>query len=378
MKLTRRAILASVMILAMGPMTVVQAADKELKVGVFNSLTGPIAFGGIPIQNAMLMALEEANEQGLPGGAKFKVVVADDGSDKGQAINIASQFSTRDNVLMILGPTTSPQALASAPVANEHGVPMFSIGSANAILQAGPWSYKVQSFADQIMGHLGKFLVEKQGVKRVTLVFDQSNEGYISQTNALRDYFKGAGVEIVSDEPILATESNFMALATKLTNQDTDAVFIATPPEQAANLIIQLRQAGMDPSVKFTGPSALSSESFIQTGGSAVEGTYIVSDYSPLNPSELNQAFIKGYQERYKVMPDNWAAMGYTLAQLAVQAVRNAGPDPDRARIRDEIGMLADVPVVIGDGIWNIDENRHPSYGAAVLTVKDGKFALAQ
>jgi len=377
MKTLYRAVLAGAVGLTMANFSVsAYAAGQEIKVGVFNALTGATAFGGVPIQNAMRMALEEANEHGLPGGAKFKIIEADNGSDKGQVINIVNQFATRDNVMLILGPTTSPEALAGVPVANEHKVPMFSIGSANAILEGGPWTYKVQSYADDIMGHMGKLLAEKLQVKRITLVYDQSNEGYIAQTNALRAHLEKEGVKIVSNEPILASDSNFLALSTKVSNQETDAVFMAVHPELAANIIIQMRQAGLDPSVKFAGPSTLSSESFIRTGGTAVEGAYIVSDYSPLNPSELNKEFIEGYKARYKTMPDNWAAMGYTLARLAVQAVRNAGPDPDRERIRQEIGKLNNVPVVIGNGVWSVDENRHPSYGAALLMVKDGAFML--
>ena len=163
-----------------------------------------------------------------------------------------------------------------------------------------------------------------------------------------------------------------------MTGVQTCALPISAPAEVAANLILQIRQAGLDPRVKFIGPSTFGSASFIKAGGKAVEGTYIVSDYSPANPSPMNQAFVKAYQAKYNSVPDNWAGMGYALGQVAVQAVKNAGPAPDRTKIRDELARLNKVPMVMGNGTWSVDTGRNPSYGGVLLQVKNGTFVAAQ
>jgi branched-chain amino acid transport system substrate-binding protein len=372
----RRTVIAGLLVLGAGGAAWSQG--KEIPVGVFNATTGAYAFGGVPIQNAMKLALEEANQKGLPGGAKFKVHEGDTAGEKGQVINLVNQFAKRDKVMLILGPTTSLEALAGAPVANDLQVPMLAIGSSNDILATGPWAFKVQAFGTDIMGFLGKLAVEKLGVKKLLLVHDKGNEGYITQTRALRDYVTANGVQIVGEEQILSSDTNFLALATKIANIQTDAVFMAAPAELAANFFIQLRQAGVDPKVKFIGPSTFASQGFIKTGGKAVEGTFLVSDYAPTNPSALNASFVSAYKARYGAVPDNWAAMGYTIGQLAVQAVQNAGPNPDRERLRVELGKLNRVPVVIGNGTWSVNTARQPSYGGVLLTVKDGAFLPVQ
>jgi len=113
MKMHRRTLIAGTILLAAGSLAYAQG--KEIPVGVFNSLTGTYAFGGVPIQNGMKLALEEANAAGLPGGNKFKVIEGDEAGDKGQAINLVNQFVRRDNVMLILGPTISSVALGAAP-----------------------------------------------------------------------------------------------------------------------------------------------------------------------------------------------------------------------------------------------------------------------
>ncbi|MDB5860244.1 MAG: Amino acid transporter substrate-binding protein [Ramlibacter sp.] len=376
MQIPRRSVVAAAVLFAATGLAFAQG--KEITVGVFNATTGTYAFGGVPIQNGMKLALEEANAQGLPGGNRFKIVEGDTAGEKAQTINLVNQFAKRDNAMLILGPTTSSEALGGAPLANDLQVPMLAIGSSPGIPATGPWAFKIQATPVDIMGYLGKLSVEKLGIKRIVLIHDQSNDGYVGQKNALADYFTKAGTTIVSDEKFVSSESNFLALATKLATLETDGIFIAAPAEVGANMIVQIRQAGLNPKVKFIAPSTFGSLGFIKAGGKAVEGTYVVSDYSPVNPSPMNVAFVKAYQAKYKSMPDNWAGMGYALGQVAVAAVRNAGPNPDRTKIRDALAKLNKVPMVLGTGTWSLDANRSPTYGGVLLQVKDGNFVAVQ
>lgn len=377
MKLSRRSAVTAAALLAASPFAFAQV--KEVPIGVFNAMTGVYAFGGVPIQNAMKLALEEANANNvLPGGAKFKIFEGDTAGEKGQTVNLVNQFVKRDNVAMIIGPTTSFEALAGAPAANDLKVPMLAIGSSAGILSAGPWSFKIQSTPSDIMGYMGEFAVEKLGIKKIAMVYDHSNDGYLNQTKSLAEYMTKAGSKVVAEEKFLSSDSNFLALATKLTNMDVDAIFLAAPAEVGGNMILQFRQAGLDPDVRILGPSTLGSLGFMKTGGKAVEGAYILADYSPLSPSPMNQAFVRAYQAKYKTMPDNWAGMGYALAQVAIQAVRNAGPNPTREKIRDALSKLNNVPMVLGTGTWSIDANRSPTYGGVMLQVKNGTFVAVQ
>lgn len=376
MTMHRRTALTVTILLATSGLALAQG--KEIPIGVFNSLTGTYAFGGVPIQNGIRLALEQANAQGLPGGNKFKIFEGDEAGDKSQAINLVNQFVRRDKVMMLLGPTISPVCLAAAPVANDLKVPMLGIGSSPAIIATGPWAFKIQATPENIMDYLGKFAVESLGVRNIIVLFDRSSDGFIGQKKAFADYVAKAGAKVVAEEGFIPAESNFIALATKVAATPTDAIFIAASVDASASLVIQLRQAGIDPKVKFMGPSTLGSPNFIAAGGKAVEGTYLVADYSPANTSPMNQAFVKAYQARYNAIPDNWAGMGYALGQVAVQAVRNAGPDPDRTKIRDALAKLNKVPMVMGNGTWSVDAERNPSYGGVLLQVKNGTFVAAQ
>ena len=47
-------------------------------------------------------------------------------------------------------------------------------------------------------------------------------------------------------------------------------------------------------------------------------------------------------------------------------------------KLRDAMEKIKDLPTVLGDGKFTMGQNRAPGYGAAILTVKNGKFVLAQ
>ena len=108
MKLSRRDMLAggvAMVAMVIGAAPVV--AQETIKLGIMNPLTGTYAFGGVPIQNGMKLAIKQANDAGVLGSTKMTYVEADSAGDKGQTITLVSKFAQSDNVLMILGPTTS-------------------------------------------------------------------------------------------------------------------------------------------------------------------------------------------------------------------------------------------------------------------------------
>jgi branched-chain amino acid transport system substrate-binding protein len=364
-------------VIAATAMAATSVLAQEIIVGVPAALTGPYAFVGNPVKNAIVLALEEANAAGALGTTKLKWIIEDDASEKGQAITLVNRMATRDKVLMILGPTSSIEDVAAAPVANDQQVAMLCPGVAPDITKAGKWSFKAAANPEVIMDELGKYIVDRLKPKTAVMVFSRDNDGQIRQKNVVRDYLKSKGVTIVAEEPLSSSETDFAALASKLASQKPDMVYYGLTAEQAANLIIQAKQAGLPDTVKPVAPPAVASTNFMKVGGKAVDGTILVADYFVGRPGPMNANFVAAYEKKYGSKPDNWAAVGYTIGTLAVHAIKTASPNPDRAKVRDALERTANFPVVLGNGSFTLDKDRNPTYGATVLLVKNGTFELA-
>ncbi|MFT3720161.1 ABC transporter substrate-binding protein [Pseudorhodoferax sp.] len=352
-------------------------AQDELVVESIQSSTGPLAYGGVPFQNSIRLAFEEVNARGGIHGAKVKLIERDNGSDKGQSINLANQAVDRDRAILVLGPTSTTDAMAVAPLFADKRTPNLHSGMSDAVLKVGgTWSMKFQQSPTMVTAVVAQYAREKMSIRKVALVFDRSNETWIDSKNSFRDPFKAAGGTVVAEEAIVTADSNFQPLATKLKTQDIDAIYLATFPEQSANIIVQLRQAGVPEKVRFIGAVGMVSPKFLAAVGKAGEGAVAVSDHVIGLDRPLNKAFEAAYQARYGIEPDSWAAVGYTQGLLAIATLQEAGPKPTRQAVHDAFLRIKDVPILGGSGLWN-QKDRKPEFGAVVLTVKDGKFVVA-
>lgn len=351
-------------------------AQEPLTVVSIQASTGALAYGGVFFQNAIRMAMDEANEKGGIHGRKIQLIERDNGSDKGQAINLANQAADRDRALLVLGPTSTADAIAVAPVFSEKQVPDLHFGTSDATLKASTWSMKFQQSPAVVSALVAKYTLEKTPIRKVAFVFDRTNEAWIDSKNNFRDPFKAGGGAVVTEEAVVTADSNFLPLATKLKAMDIDAVYLATYPEQSANIILQLRQAGIPEKVRFIGAVAMVSPKFLAVAGKAAEGSIAVSDHVIGIDRPLNKAFESAYRARYGAEPDSWAAVGYSLALVSIATLKEVGPNPTREKVRDAFMRLRDVPILGGSGLWN-QVDRKPNFGAMVLVVKDGKYVVA-
>lgn len=351
------------------------AAQAPITIGAPLALTGPYAFVGVAMQKGLTLGIEEINKKGGINGTKITLMVEDSASDKAQTLTLVNKMIARDNVLAIIGPATTIEVAAVGPLVNEKEVPLLTNSPSADVRKYGKWSFNVTSAPSDIMVNLAKYGVEKMMVKRVAMIFSRENETFQTQKNVVRDYWKANGVTIVSEDSLAAADTDFTALGTKLADANIDALSFYIPPEQAANLVMQARQAGMSGKVKFIAPPGIVSEAYIRTGGAMTEGTVLVADYFPDNPSGFNNSFVVAYRAKYGQPPDNWAAVGYTAAQILENSIREGGVN--RAKLRDAMEKIKDMPTVLGNGKFTIGQNRAPNYGAAILMVKGGKFVLA-
>ena len=351
------------------------AAAEEYVVGASLALTGTYAWVGVPSREGLEIGIEEVNSSGMLGANKLNVLIEDTGSDKTQAISLINRFNARDKALMVLGPSSSFEGVALGPVANELKIPLLTTTAvADAINKSGPWAFKTPASPAIIIGGIAKYAVDNMGIKSVVLVWGRNNDGQVGQKNTALEYFKSRGITVAAEESVLTTDTDFLALLTKIITAKPDAVYLALTAEQAANFIIQARQQGVDPKVKFLGVPNMGADQFVIIGGKAVEGSAYVADYFPGMDTAENKRFVEAYRKKYNRMPDNGAALGYTAVKIAAAAIKVAGANPTHESIREALAKTKDLPVILGRGQFSFDADRGAQYQGVIMTVKDGKF----
>ena len=348
------------------------ALADDVKIGVVVSTTSTYAFVGEPLVNGMRLAADEITSAGQWGGHTVEIVYLDNRSDRQEAIALITRMAQAENADIIIGPIATSEAMATGPVANDLMIPMFTTATSPAVLEAGPYIFKSTETADAYMAPVAAHVVGLNPAN-CFLVSIRDNEGYIRQRDVFRQILMDAGVEIVGDASILAADTDFTALSTSIVTADPDCLFVTTPPEQAANIIIQARQAGLDGDTILAGDSGAGSQTLINAGGSAVDGMLFPASFVA-SASESSRAFSAAYEEAYGLAPDLWAATGYTMMQTVANAIRNAGDDVNRETLRAAMAATSNLPVVMGQGLLSFDENRIPSMGGIVMQLRDGAW----
>ena len=355
------------------------AGAAEYTVAIVQSKTGPAAFIGEPAANAMILAAEEINKkQELGPGNTLNVVVADDATDKNQTLQLINRFGSDPKVLIVVGPTSGAVAIGASAAANDLKIPMFTNGNSVEILKPGPWSFLMSQPAPNVLPYIAEYAAKKLNAKTCTVIGISDVESYVAMQKSFESEAKARGVKIGSIEAIKGGDSDFSAVATKVSNGSQDCVFVSASAPQSANIIIQLKQAGLDPKTHILGHTSLSSPQFLQRGGKSVEGVAFLSDWVPGGSNEMGRGFAAAYKAKYGSDPDNWAGVGYGGMRVVLAALKAAGPNPTRESLRAALTKTKDVPVVVGQGKFSYDEQRIPQTGMNVLVVKDGKFVLAQ
>lgn len=351
------------------------AADR--KIVILQALTGGAAFVGVPASEGMRFAAEELNARNfLPGGDKIVVEVADSASARPQAMAAITRYAADPNVLFILGPTTAPEAIPSAGVANDAKIGMKAMSNAVAVINAGPWSFISAQPPVITMPQLGDYVLEKVKPRACATIRFSDNEAYVDLERLFVEHTEKKGLRFVDRSGIKQADTDFSAIATRIVAAKPDCVMLFTLGPSAANLAIQLKQAGLPPTTRLIGQTGLSSPQLVQIGGAAVEGIVFNSDWTPGGNTPEGRAFAAAYKAKTGKDADNWAALGYSYMQVVAHAVRAASPNPTREKIRDALTRTKDVPVVVGTGRYSY-ENRIPVYGSVFLQVKDGKFVPA-
>lgn len=355
------------------------AGAQEVKLGVVMSNTGTYAFVGTAVINAVRLAFDEMQSKNYFGATKVSLMVEDNRSNTQEALTLINRMATRDNAIMVIGPVATGEAMAAAPVANDLKMPIFTTATSPAVLQSGPWVFKVTETADQYMTVLGDYVAKTSKPKSCFTLTIRDNEGYILQHNVFRDVIKKGGVSIAAEESILAADTDFTALGTKIASSKADCLFLSTPPEQGANIILQARQAGMAASTLLVGNTGMGSVNYLKAGGKAIEGTLFSAESVPSGVNDMARTFIQNYTKRYNVAPDSWAMVGYSMALIAANAIKAASPNPTREKVREAMLKTKGLPVVVGRGTWSIDPaTRIPSFGYAVMKIQNGQFVEAK
>lgn len=327
------------------------ATSGELVVGANLELTGVGSTLGKLQEQALLIAAEELNINGVPFGdkrLKVRLVVRDNGGIPATAGLITEELIDNDKVSAVIGGTTVETGLAMVTIAEERKVPLLCLNSGDEIslpLPQRKFIYKLAPNASDVAAAIAKEL-GRQKLSNVSLLASGDGHG-AAGFGALPRALAIAGIPYLTTVRLPSSGRAFAESAKQIVASKAKVVVVWALAPVSAAAVAALRDAGFTGKI-FLDAGAGADETLGGPNGAAMEGTYIVHPYvlggAPLmatTPSgRAARDFIYRYIQQYGAFSGFAPYAADALNLVAFAARRGVNVDPKRLRGRLEAGAV--------------------------------------
>jgi branched-chain amino acid transport system substrate-binding protein len=331
---------------------------KSIKIGINAPITGDIPKVGEGTKFAAQMWLEDIQKAGGldVGGKKLPVelIIEDNESKAESAVKVNTKLITQDEVLVIVGPQASKQAVPAGEVANNYKTPMISPWSTNPdTTKNRPFVFRA-CFLDPFQGPvLANFITDEFKFNKAAVLYDVASD----YPKGLAEFFKsaweklhGAG-SVVAFESFTTKDADFSSQLTKIINSGAQVLFTPQYYNEVALIVQQAHELGWKNPI--VGSDSWGSAELINLCGKECYGLFFSTHYAAAGATGATKAFIDRYTAKYGYIPDDVAALTWDSLGLVKAAIRKAGKltgnvEKDRQAVRDGLARIQEFNGITG------------------------------
>ncbi len=307
------------------------AQAAPFKLGLLTVKTGPLAQGGIQMEQGVITYLKEKNY--TFAGRKVEFISADTGGNPAGTKTKAQELIEREKVDTIVGPLAAFELLAITDYIAQQKVPMLSLAGAEDITQRRPNPYFLRPSATsaQAMHPMADFAAKELKLKRIVTVSEDFAFGH-EQMGGFQETFEAAGGRIVNKIwPPLVTP-DYTPFVAQIA--DCDGVCQGFAGSNPLRFMKQYAAAGLKYPV-VSGETG-GDDALMRSFGDEAIGMYSCCPYSLDFASDSNKRFIAAMQKDYGVDPGFYAAGLYVAAATvdAGLALSNGKSDDKEAFVK--------------------------------------------
>ena len=330
------------------------------------------------------MLVEEVNENGGINGEDMVLIHYDDGADANTARTFATRLVEDDEVVAVIGGSTTGVTLAIAPVFEENEIPVISLAGAVAIIDpVNPWVFKTPQ-TDRMACETIFIDMNNRGISRIGMISGQGGFGASMREQCLGvagDY----GIEVVADETYGPRDSDMTPQLTSIAA--TDGVEAIVNPGFGQGPAIATRnyaQLGIE--LPFYQSHGVASDAFIELAGDAADGirlpsgALLVADL--LSEDDLQHEVVtdykRAYEERFSEPVSTFGGYAYDAFNILANAMESSGATEGEA-LREAIEATTGLVGVTGE--FNMTAEDHMGLDVSafrLLEIVDGGWTIVE
>ena len=355
--------------------------DTEVVIGTYTDLSGVTAMWGVNNSNSWRMVFDQVNAAGGINGRKIKYIVEDNQYQVPRSVQAANKLINRDGVFIMVANGGTPMNNAVMPDQLAKGVAnVFPLTSARSMYE--PLNHLKfglgSSYYDQIRSGV-KFFVENRGKKQVCSMAQDTDFGR-DITDGVKDQLKADKQTLAGETLHKPTEVDFSASVARMRDAGCDLLVLGTIVRDSVQIISAVRKTGW--AVDMLGQAASYDDVVAQVPGGTTEGFYSMTPMlfaAEGAKSPDVKSFADAFRKEYGKAPNFAAQIGFTGAQVVVQALKNSGRNLTPDSFVAGLESIKDYRDIFGSPIISFSPTKHQGSNQSYLCiVKNGHWQAAE
>jgi len=298
------------------------AQAEPFRLGLLTVKTGPLAQGGIQMEQGVLTYLKEANY--TMGGRKVDFVSADTGGNPAGTKTKVQELIERDKVDTILGPLAAFELLAINDYIREQKTPTLCVAGADNLTQRLPNPYLLRASAtsSQAMQPMGHYAATEMKLKRVVTISEDFAFGYEQMGGFQSAFQQDGGCVINKLWPPLVTP-DYTPYVAQIS--DCDGVCQGFAGSNPLRFMKAYASAGLKYPV-VSGETG-GDDALLKSFGEEAIGLISCTPYTVDLDTGGNNRFVEGMLKNYDTVPGQYAAIMYVSCQVVDAGLKAVGGD---------------------------------------------------
>ena len=320
------------------------AQAAPFKIGLLTVKTGPLAQGGIQMEQGIAALLKEKGN--TLAGRKVELLVADTGGNPAGAKTKAQEVIERDKVNVILGPLAAFELLAITDYVRDNATPLISLAAAEDVTQrkANPFVIRPSATSAQCCHVMGDYAAKELKYKRAATISEDFAFGYEQMAGFQRVFEDNGGKVVKKLWPPLVTPDYTPFIAQI---KDVDCVFNGFAGSNPVKFMRAYADLGLKAKIPLLAGWTAMDDALLKSLGDEAVGVHSAAYYSAAFGSESNKRFVAAMAKDYNVLPGGYSAGMYVAGQCVEAAIQALGGKADDRKAFAEAlhkVSLADTP----------------------------------
>lgn len=366
--------------------------DKEIVIGAFGPVSGPLSWLGGGARDGLQLAIDEINEHGGINGRKLRLE-HQAAMTPAESLAAVKKLNEQSKVYMIFSAHGSTGAEAAADYFRESGMPVDNCVALTLRLRE-PYANNIfngtpTSVATMTTDYARSILAQKPAPKRVavlvgTYAFPQA------EWNATKPLLEKTGIEITTVQSYDLGDRDYTAQLTQISRSKPDLIIAFGQVQEVALAMRQAPERGLDKMRWWIGPGAVT-KTFATVVGKMAEGTrsvWALPYYhgEKNNPMEkFEAAWTKRFGQPTEGRPAYTDLFCYGDMYTVALAIRMAGNDLSWPNLIRQMESLKNAKPS-DFGAWAADVVFPITYGPNIrqgnnkivdITLKDGTWHVS-